>query len=289
VLIGAHVSIAGNLLHALKIAQEYRLNCLQIFSSPPRSWQGPRYSPQTLNNFRILAQRLHVHPVFIHAKYLVNLTTNNSLILNKSLNSLTEDLIFAHHLASPGVIFHPHPKDLHLLKKNLLKTIKQTPADTFLILENSAQVNLQVIGSIFKTVLHPRLKFCLDLAHLFQAGYNLNRQTVLANLFTEITHHIGPSNWLAIHANNSQTQLGSHHDRHASLSSGLLKPAVFTFLLNHPLSRQLPFILETPDNLQDSQILPRYRLATTCRLQSINRSPADQSCTTTQKLSKSSL
>ncbi|MFH1841084.1 MAG: deoxyribonuclease IV [Candidatus Shapirobacteria bacterium] len=258
-LIGAHVSIAGDLLNALRQAQKFNLNCLQIFSSPPRNWQGPHYSPKILTNFRQLAKKFRIKPIFVHAKYLINLSSEDLLIQKKSIASLSEDLLFAHAIGSAGVIFHPHAQNQINLVQNILRILNQSSAGTFLILENSAQIHLDVIGSIIQKVNHPRLKFCLDTAHLFEAGYDLNNPAVRKNVLVEIDQQIGLANWLVIHANNSQTKIDSHHDHHANLKEGLLKPDVFTFFLNHPFSQRLPFILETPDNLNDTSILPQLK------------------------------
>lgn len=257
--IGAHVSIAGNLLNALRLAQEFELDCLQIFSTSPRTWQKPNYPPELLREFKTQSRRLNITPTFVHAKYLINLSSEGKLIQEKSANSLIDDLFFAHNIASPGVIFHPHSQNLVNLTQNIKQVLRQTPEDTNLILENSAQIRLETIALILKTTASPRLKFCLDTAHLFEAGYNLNDPQILDQTLKEIDRKIGFDNWLVTHANNSQTQLASHHDRHANVKEGLLKPEVFTFLLRHPIAQKRPFILETPDNLTDAAVLANLK------------------------------
>ena len=74
---GAHVTIAGSLLNAIKKAQEIGAECIQIFSSSPRSWQGPKHHQDTIKEFNHQVKINKLSPIFIHAKYLVNLASPN--------------------------------------------------------------------------------------------------------------------------------------------------------------------------------------------------------------------
>jgi DNA-3-methyladenine glycosylase len=244
--LGAHLSIAGDINNALKDAKRIGANTLQIFSGPPRNWKKLKRESNKLKNFRSLAKKNRISPVFVHAKYLVNLSSNNLQIRKKSIESLVEDLVFSQKIKAAGVIFHPHPKNLNLLVKNIRKVLEKSPKSTYLLLENSAQTKLEKIGMIIKKVKDPRLKFCLDTAHTYQAGYNLNKPSLLENTLKTIEKKIGFDRWIAIHINDSKTNLGSHHDQHADILEGKIKPEVFFVLLNHPVSSKLPFILETP-------------------------------------------
>jgi len=238
--IGAHLSIKGELSHALEDAVKIKANTLQIFSGPPRSWLFPRRSEKELEKFRRLAKKRGISPVFIHAKYLINLASPYRSIREKSIRSLREDLSLAKKIGAQGVIFHPHPKNLSLLLKNLAIVLPQIPSQTFLILENSAQMKLETIGKIIHQLSSPQLKFCLDTAHAFEAGYRLPQALQI------IKEKIGFQNLVAIHINDSQTPQGSFHDQHADIGKGKINPEEFFVLLNLPFTKNLPFILETP-------------------------------------------
>ena len=45
------------------------------------------------------------------------------------------------------------------------------------------------------------------------------------------------------------TILGSHKDRHARLGEGYIGMEAFKRIINHPSLRNLPFYLETPNDL----------------------------------------
>ena len=60
---------------------------------------------------------------------------------------------------------------------------------------------------------------------------------------------IGLDRLKAIHLNDSQNPLGSHKDRHARLGEGYIGMEAFKRIINHPSLRNLPFYLETPNDL----------------------------------------
>ena len=53
----------------------------------------------------------------------------------------------------------------------------------------------------------------------------------------------------AIHINDSKNPLGSHKDRHERIGEGAIGIDAFERIVTHPQLRDLPFILETPNEL----------------------------------------
>ena len=53
----------------------------------------------------------------------------------------------------------------------------------------------------------------------------------------------------AIHLNDSLNVRGSHKDRHACIGAGNIGLGAMTRIINHPALRNLPFYLETPNEL----------------------------------------
>ena len=60
---------------------------------------------------------------------------------------------------------------------------------------------------------------------------------------------VGIDRLRAIHLNDSMNPLGSRKDRHARIGDGQIGLAAITRIVNHPQLRQLPFYLETPNEL----------------------------------------
>jgi DNA-3-methyladenine glycosylase len=244
--LGAHLSIKNSLVNALLDGKKISASTIQIFSSPPRNWSPPDISRQEIKEFKKLKEKFKIDPVFIHSKYLVNLGSRNLKTGLKSVNSLTEDMMLAKKINARGVIFHPRIHNYPALLKNIKLVLKKSPAAVQLILENSSQMSILKIAQILKDIKSQRLKFCLDLAHAWQYGYNLNDNRKLTGFFKLLKTKIRSRNLVAIHANDSKTGLGSKHDRHENIGEGKISSTAFFVFLNHPLTSNLPFILETP-------------------------------------------
>ena len=54
----------------------------------------------------------------------------------------------------------------------------------------------------------------------------------------------------AIHLNDSKNPFASHKDRHEQIGKGSLGLDFFARIINHPQLRDLPFLLETPCDLE---------------------------------------
>ena len=92
---------------------------------------------------------------------------------------------------------------------------------------------------------------CLDTCHVADAGYDIigNLEGVLAD-FDRI---LGISKLKFIHLNDSLNQEGSHKDRHACLGQGHLGLETLRHIVQHPLLKGIPLILETPNDLDGYQ------------------------------------
>ena len=53
-----------------------------------------------------------------------------------------------------------------------------------------------------------------------------------------------------MHLNDSMNGLGSHKDRHEKIGKGNIGTNAFAAIVTHPRLGQLPFFLETPNDLE---------------------------------------
>ena len=97
-----------------------------------------------------------------------------------------------------------------------------------------------------KVNLKEKLGVCLDTCHVNDAGYNLND---LDGVLDEFDKVIGLQYLKAIHLNDSMNEIGAHKDRHQKIGEGTIGLNVFEKIINHPKLRDLPFYLETPNDL----------------------------------------
>ena len=84
--------------------------------------------------------------------------------------------------------------------------------------------------------------------HIFDGGYDIVNN--LDGVIEEFDKIIGLEKFYAIHLNDSMNTLGSHKDRHAKIGEGNIGLEAITRIINHPKLRNLPFFLETPNELE---------------------------------------
>jgi len=77
--------MAGSLEGAAREAAELGANTFQIFSASPRMWRARLPDPGQVKLFRRARERFDLHPLAIHANYLVNLASADPVIRPKSL------------------------------------------------------------------------------------------------------------------------------------------------------------------------------------------------------------
>ena len=96
--------------------------------------------------------------------------------------------------------------------------------------------------------LSKRLGVCLDTCHIWDGGYDIvnNLDGVIAD-FDKI---IGLKRLHAIHLNDSMNDLGAHKDRHQKIGQGFIGLEALVRVINHPSLKELPFILETPNEFE---------------------------------------
>ena len=71
----------------------------------------------------------------------------------------------------------------------------------------------------------------------------------LDDVLAEFDRIIGLERLKAIHLNDSKNPMGSHKDRHEKIGEGTIGTEAFARIINHPVMRELPFFLETPNEL----------------------------------------
>lgn len=250
--IGAHVSIAGGYVAAVQSISDKGGNCLQIFSSSPRDWKNPVITEEQISDFITAKKKLAIDPVYFHASYLINLA-NPAWGGEASVKSLVHELGLASTLGVRGSIIHLGSfsnGDYNTLITNAEKVLSQIPDDILFIIENAGTrkigTSLDEIAQIVHDINDPRVKVCLDTCHLHAAGYDLSSGKLFESFFTEFDKKIGLEKLEVIHVNDSKDAFGSNRDRHENIGDGEISPEVFKTLLNHSLTKNIPFILEVP-------------------------------------------
>ena len=254
--IGAHQSIAGGYAQALQRIKNIGGNCLQIFSSSPRGWNFAKVGEEEIKQFKTLKSRLLIDPVYFHASYLINLADDGQ-IGHMSKMSLITELNLASKLNIKGSIIHlgSYKKEVSSIKylvliKNIKEILDKTPKESLFIIENAGNrkigQTLEEISLIVKDLNDKRIRLCFDTCHLFSNGYRFNDNNEL-NIFLDKLDKLNLFDKLEVwHINDSRDEFNSGHDRHDNIGQGKMNINEFKTLLNHPKTKNYPFIIETP-------------------------------------------
>jgi deoxyribonuclease-4 len=258
--VGAHMSIAGHIYEAVDRAVSYGCDCMQIFSRSPRRWRAKSIVEEDASEFRRKRHHAGIDPVVVHIPYLINLCSPEVKLYRRSTTEFAADLLRASTLGADYFVSHVgshkgagEKKGLGQIVQALRQILKKDHSSVLILLENTAgSVNsmghtFQQLQAIIEAVDMPgRLGICFDTAHGFEAGYDVVTPKGLDYTLAELDRWIGIENLKVIHANDSKTAFNSRSDRHEHIGKGQIGLEGFRTIVNHPLLRGLPFILETP-------------------------------------------
>jgi deoxyribonuclease-4 len=104
-----------------------------------------------------------------------------------------------------------------------------------------------IIDGVGKT----NIGVCLDTCHMYDAGYDIVND--LDGVLETFDRIVGLDKLCALHINDSKNPYASHKDRHECLGQGHLGLDTFCRIINHPLLKDKPMILETPNELPGYQ------------------------------------
>ncbi len=259
---GAHLSISGGLYKALESIKNKEGNCLQIFSSSPRTWQLANISKEDIAFFIKVKHSLQIDPIFFHAMYLINLADPGQTG-EKSINALVHELSLTPKLEVQGSIVHTgsfkskdpslscrDKSNYNVLLKNIKTVLDKTPKESLLILENAGNrkigQTIDQLAEIIEDVGNERIRVCLDTCHLHAAGYDLSTKKSFEKFLDAFDEKIGLQKLSVVHMNDSRDHLGDLRDRHDNIGEGHVGITVFENFLNNPRTKHISFIIETP-------------------------------------------
>lgn len=275
--VGAHVSAAVSLETAFEKATNIEAECIQFFISPPQQWFQTKHDDAEIARFVTAQKESGIGPNFIHGTYLVNLGTDSEDHLKKSIDWLIYGLNLATKLEIKGLIFHlgSHKgRGFDTVLPQIVKALKRvldSTKETLLILETSAGAGGNIgrdfheLGQILKAVDNPRLAICIDIQHVFAAGYDVKSPFGLKDVLAEFEKEIGLNNLAAIHANDSKVEYKSGKDRHENIGEGFIGIEGFTNIINNEKLTEVPFLLEVPGFDDNGPDLENVRLLKSLR------------------------
>jgi deoxyribonuclease-4 len=213
-----------------------------------------------------LRREADLDPCVIHTPYLINLASDDPKIFEGSQRLLESDLAVAAagdiryvntHLGSYGK--RDRNEGFVAIVRALENVLEKIQPGVYLVLENSAGAGalaggtLEELGQFVKTVDHPQLGVCLDTAHAWAAGYEINSPAGVDRFVAEAEERIGLDRIHLFHFNDTEVPLGGNRDRHWHIGEGNIGFDGFRALLAHAELREKTAILETPGEVEDDR------------------------------------
>jgi deoxyribonuclease-4 len=259
-LFGAHMSVAGGCHNALLDAQAHGCDTVQIFTKNSNQWQARDLTDAEVQTFRRSLRDTRLRYPSAHASYLINLASPDQTLYRRSVEAMVIELRRAESLGLSYLVVHPgahmgggEEAGLARVAKGLDKVHARCPGFRAKVLLETTAGQGTCLGHRFEHLAHilalvkdrSRLGVCLDTCHVFAAGYRLWPEDEYRATFQEFHRRLCLKSLLLIHLNDSLKPFNSRIDRHAHIGRGALGLETFRLLVNDPLLRARPMILET--------------------------------------------
>lgn len=257
--VGCHLSASKGFVHMGKEALSLDADTFQFFTRNPRGGKAKEADPEDASGLREI-MREHSFPVILaHAPYTMNLCSSNAEIRNFGEEMMRDDLARMEMLPGNMYNFHPGSHTGQGAEKGIqeiteiLNRLLAPDMHTTVLLETMAGKGSEVGGNFEELrqildgiKLREHMGVCLDTCHVHDAGYDIVHDP--DHVLSEFDRIIGIENLKAVHLNDSKNACGSHKDRHEKLGEGCIGTEALKRIVTHPLLRNLPFYMETPND-----------------------------------------
>ena len=255
--IGCHLSIAKGYRAIAEEAVSLGANTFQFFTRNPRGGKAKAIDPADVASFRAYAAEQGIERILAHAPYTLNPASATEKTRDFARMALAEDL--ARMENTPGQLYNMHPGShvgqgvdvgIDLIAAALDEALRPEQTTT-LLLETMAGKGSEIGGRfeelaaiIERVGLRDKVGVCLDTCHVWDAGYDIAGD--LDGVLREFDEVVGLDRLRAVHLNDSLNPRGARKDRHARIGEGFIGFEALSAVTRHPLLRDLPFYLETP-------------------------------------------
>lgn len=258
--IGCHLTISKGFSAMGRQAVELGANTAQFFTRNPRGGKAKDIDPADMQGLRDIMAQHSFGPLIAHAPYTINPCAQKPETLEFARITMADDLRRLEYL--PGTLYNFHPgshvgQGPEAAVEKIAQTLNQVlfpGMQTTVLLETMAGKGTEMgrsfeeLRAIMDRVDHAEyLGVCLDTCHVSDAGYDIIGD--LDGVLSEFDRIIGLSRLKALHLNDSMNPPGSHKDRHQKLGQGFLGLECFRHIMEHPVLKPLPKVLETPNEL----------------------------------------
>ena len=258
--IGCHLSVSQGFLHMGDEALSIGADTFQFFSRNPRGSGVRKLDVDDIQALNQLMAAHHFAPILAHAPYTLNGCSKAAKTRDFARQAMADDLRRLEYVDNCRYNFHPGS---HVgqgaetgiaLIADMLNTCMFPGQKTTVLLETMAGKGTEVgrtfeelAAIIDKVAMNDKIGVCLDTCHVFDGGYDIVHH--LDDVLTTFDKVIGLDRLKVVHVNDSKNELASHKDRHEKIGQGHIGLEAFRAIVNHPALRDLPFYLETPNDM----------------------------------------
>lgn len=259
--IGCHLSSSKGFLHMGVEAVSIGANTFQFFTRNPRGSKSKPVNLKDIERFKDFISDKNFAKIVAHAPYTMNACSADVDIRKLAEKMMAEDIAVMEKIEGNYYNFHPGSHIKQGVEtgikyiSDMLNNVLKKEQTTTVLLETMAGKGTE-IGRNFKELsdildrveLKEKMGVCLDTCHIWDGGYDIVNN--LDSVLDEFDKIIGIDKLCAIHLNDSKNVLNSHKDRHETIGNGKIGIKAMEKIINHPQLKNLPFELETPNDLE---------------------------------------
>lgn len=258
--IGCHLSSSKGFLAMGRQALALGADTFQFFTRNPRGSRAKELDSADAAALMALMAEHRFAPIIAHAPYTLNLCGAEEKNRAFARETMADDLRRLEHLPGQYYNFHPGSHVGQGTEAGVtfiaqgLNDILRPDQTTTVLLETMAGKGSEVGGRfeelreiLDRVELSDKMGVCLDTCHVSDAGYDIIGD--LDGVLTEFDRCIGLERLKAVHLNDSKNPTGAKKDRHERIGHGCIGLEALARVVRHPALRDLPFCLETPNEL----------------------------------------
>ena len=257
--IGNHLSASKGFAAMGRAAVKLGGNTFAFFTRNPRGGKAKAIDEKDIEKFLAFAKEHEFGKIVAHAPYTMNLCSAKEDIRKFSKEMIADDMKRMEYI--PGNYYNFHPgshvgqgSEIGIQKiAEILNDVLTEEQTTTVLLETMSGKgtevgrNFEELRKILNLVeKKSKMGICLDTCHVWDGGYDIVHD--LDGVLNDFDHIIGLERLKAIHLNDSLNDCGSHKDRHARIGEGKIGMEALVRIIKHPVLREIPFILETPND-----------------------------------------
>ena len=258
--IGCHLSASDGYVAMAKQAIEIGANTFQFFTRNPRGFKAKDIDTQDVKEFLEIIKENRFVKILAHAPYTLNPCSADKRVRDLAKEIFIDDLKRMEYTPNNMYNFHPGSHvgqgidtGIKIISETLNEVLTKEQTTTVLLETMSGKGS--EVGSKFEELkqiidlveLKDKVGVCLDTCHIYDGGYDIvNDLDAVIKQFDSI---IGLEKLKAIHLNDTKNPFASHKDRHEKIGEGHLGLDAIGKVINHPELKDLPFYLETPNEI----------------------------------------